>query len=78
MEGRFRWDSGPSKAVELSIGKDGYVWIERLKFLPFDHETLVKLKPALYVTITRAMPRRAKRSRSSPPRPAFPIPIRER
>ena len=52
LDGRFRWDSGPTKAVELSIGKDGYVWIDRLKFLPFDQETLVKLKPALYVTIT--------------------------
>ena len=37
-----------------------------LRFVPFDQETLVTLKPALYVTITARMPRPAKRSRSSP------------
>jgi hypothetical protein len=51
-QGRFRWDSGPSKAVELSIGKQGYVWVERVLFVTFEQETVVTLRPGLTITVT--------------------------
>jgi hypothetical protein len=49
--GRFRWESAPAGKVELSMGKEGYLWIEDAPFTAGEQEKVVVLKPGLTVTI---------------------------
>jgi hypothetical protein len=51
-QGRFTWGSAPSGRVDFSIGKDGFLGIDRVSFHPNDEETVVVLKPALTVVLT--------------------------
>jgi len=51
-EGRFIWGSAPSGQVELSISKEGYLWIAIESFTADDKETVVVLKPALTVMLS--------------------------
>ena len=49
LEGRFVWDSAPAGNVEFSIGKDGYLGLDRVAFTAGREETVVILKPGLHV-----------------------------
>ena len=51
LDGRFRWDSAPSRNVVLSISKDGDMGIQGAHFTADNVEKTVVLRPGLRVTI---------------------------
>jgi uncharacterized GH25 family protein len=50
-QGRFRWDSGPSKGAWLTFAKSGYIRAEGVQLLPQDRDQLITLDPTVVVTI---------------------------